>query len=195
MKKALINYSKQKNKNDERYTPDYGVTPILKYLIPNSLILCPFDKEDSAFVQILRKSGHTVISTHIDNDGFNQDFFKLTEYSVIHDLTLKDWNGNIEKNYICVEDVDYIISNPPYSVKNKVLEKLYELGKPFAMLLPLTTLESKYRGSLFRKYGIELLVIDKRIEYLRENNVWFNSSYFCWNILPEKLIFHELVSG
>lgn len=34
-----------------------------------------------------------------------------------------------------VPDCDYIISNPPYSLKGEVLKQLYEIGKPFAMLV------------------------------------------------------------
>ena len=37
-----------------------------------------------------------------------------------------------------VPECDYIISNPPYSQKGRVLERLYEIGKPFAMLIQLS---------------------------------------------------------
>lgn len=30
---------------------------------------------------------------------------------------------------------DYIISNPPYSLKGDVIDRLFEIGKPFAMLV------------------------------------------------------------
>ena len=39
--------------NDEFYTPKYAVTPILKYIKPNSNIWCPFDNKDSNFYKIL----------------------------------------------------------------------------------------------------------------------------------------------
>lgn len=32
-------------------------------------------------------------------------------------------------------ECDYIISNPPYSVKGEVLERLFNIGIPFAMLV------------------------------------------------------------
>ena len=35
------------NPNDEFYTPYYAIEPLLKYLKPNSKILCPFDTEES----------------------------------------------------------------------------------------------------------------------------------------------------
>ena len=40
--------------NDEFYTPEYAVFPILKYLKPESRILCPFDSDESNFVKLLR---------------------------------------------------------------------------------------------------------------------------------------------
>lgn len=43
-----------KNKNDEYFTPKYAVDPILKYLKPNSTIWCPFDKDISEYVRVLR---------------------------------------------------------------------------------------------------------------------------------------------
>ena len=35
--------------NDECYTPDYGVTPILKYIPEGATVWCPFDTEESEF--------------------------------------------------------------------------------------------------------------------------------------------------
>ena len=31
--------------NDECYTPNYGVTPILEYIPKNAVVWCPFDTE------------------------------------------------------------------------------------------------------------------------------------------------------
>lgn len=41
-------------------------------------------------------------------------------------------------------DCDYIVSNPPYSIKGDVFTRLFEIGKPFAMLVGVVGLfESK----------------------------------------------------
>ena len=36
--------------NDEFYTPEYAITPLLKYIPSGSKIWCPFDTSDSLFV-------------------------------------------------------------------------------------------------------------------------------------------------
>lgn len=66
------------------------------------------------------------------------------------------------------EKIDYIISNPPYSIKDKILQRLDSLNMPFAMLLPLPTLQGKARYEVF-KNGIEALIFDGRVNYLEQD--------------------------
>jgi protein involved in temperature-dependent protein secretion len=40
-----------KGSNDECYTPNYGVTPILEFIPKGKIIWCPFDKVESEFVK------------------------------------------------------------------------------------------------------------------------------------------------
>lgn len=159
--------------SDECLTPYYGVEPILEYIPRTKIIWCPFDKEWSAFVQLLKQNGNEVIHSHID-DG--KDFF---EYE--------------PDNY------DMIVSNPPFSCKDKVLKRCYELSKPFMLLLPANSIQSKYRVNLFIEYGLELLVFDLRIDYHTNMNMekttkgcHFGSAFYCKDVLPEKLIFKKI---
>ena len=171
MKQAMINYIKN-HKNDELYTPKCAIFPLLPYLkkFKDKIFWECTDFGESNITKVLQKKGFKVITSHI-KEGKN--FF---EYQP--------------------EKWDILITNPPYSLKNEFLERAYSLGKPFCFLLPLTALEGVKRGRLFRKYGIELLVIDKRINFMKEKrSCWFNTSWFCWKILPEKLIFAELNCG
>ena len=62
-----------KGKNDEYYTLDYGVKPILKYIPNDWTVWCPFDTEESEFVKQIRKNGNKVIHSHI---MYGQDFYK-----------------------------------------------------------------------------------------------------------------------
>lgn len=156
------------SKNDEIYTPPILVKPILKYLKPKSTVWCPFDTNDSEFVVQLTESGHKVIHTHIW-DG--QDFF------------------NYEPNV----KYDYIISNPPFSRKLDVLERLYKLDKPFAMVLGLPILNYQEIGAFFVRQNsdLQLLIVDKKVSF-NGNTASFNNSYFCRKLLPKDLLFEHL---
>jgi hypothetical protein len=158
---------------DEFYTPNYAVTPILKYIKEGATIWCPFDTEDSNFVKQLRGKGFSVISTHIKD---NIDFFE-TEF-----------------------ECDYIISNPPYSKKNEVFTRLFELGKPFAMLVGVVGLfESQRRFEMFRDNIFEVLYMNRRISYFKDfveqkpsANPPFSSVYLCSGMLPKQIMFEEI---
>lgn len=143
---------------DELYTPDEAVDMILPY-IPRKVSTiweCTAIKE-SRIVKVLKDAGYKVITTHIEN---GQDFFKYEP-----------------SNY------DMIITNPPYSLKNKFLKRAYNLKKPFMFLLPLTTLEGIERGEMFGKNGIQMLIPNKRFNFKPEKNsgAWFQTSWFCFN--------------
>ena len=60
-----------KGNNDECYTPDYGVEPILKYIPKDATVWCPFDTEESQFVIQISKQ-NKVIRSHLES---GQDFF------------------------------------------------------------------------------------------------------------------------
>lgn len=92
-------------------------------------------------------------------------------------------------NYIQSEKFDDLYTPS----KDEFIKKCYEWNKPFCLLLPITALEGKARGKLFKQNGIEVLVFDGRVEFLsNKKGNWFNTSWFCHNVLPEKLIFEEL---
>tara|TARA_R110000803_G_C11834621_1_gene303771 strand:+ start:134 stop:688 length:555 start_codon:yes stop_codon:yes gene_type:complete len=168
----------ERNENDEFYTPNYAIEPLLKYLDPKSKIWCPFDLPESNFVKLLIKNGHTVYNTHIDN---GEDFFSI----------------NIPKN----SDIDYIISNPPYSIKFEVFNKLFELGKPFAMLVGVVGLfESQKRFTMFANNDFEIMYFDKRISYFKDYadvkpklNPPFSSVFLTKNILPKEVVFERII--
>lgn len=68
-----IDFAKKKGLTDEWYTPESAIIPILQHLPSGSIVWCPFDKEESNFVKVLRKNGYTVEYSHIDNE--DEDFF------------------------------------------------------------------------------------------------------------------------
>lgn len=185
--------------SDETLTLKYAVKPIVKYLKEKGYkrILCPFSLYHSKYVEVLQENGFEVIY----NDG-EMDFFNLTKED------MKQWN------------IDCIVDNPPYSIKDEVIKRLYELEVPFGVLLPQNSLQGKFRTSLYVKHGLEYLGFDSRIcFYTKSKNIYytgetksfqkeydwkpsdfikvgesvsFATGYFCHNVLPEKLIFEKL---
>jgi hypothetical protein len=158
---------------DETYTPYYAVIPLLEFIPNNWRIWCPFDEKWSAYYQTFTENGYDVIHSSLKG---GQDFF----------------------DYLPPDCFDIIVSNPPYSIKDKVIERLYELNKPFMMLMPVAGLQAKKRFNYF-KTGLELLVFNERIDYHTRGDfekpkkgVHFGSMYFCKSILPEKFVFREL---
>jgi hypothetical protein len=69
------------------------------------------------------------------------------------------------------------------------------LNKKFSFLLPITSLEGKARGKIYRKYDeMEILVFDGRVTFYQgKNSIYFNTSWFNRGVLPKQLIFCELI--
>ena len=82
--------------NDECYTPDYAVKPILKYIPKDAVVWSPFDTEESEFVKQISKQNKVEYS-HIST---GQDFF---------DYEPDDW--------------DMMLSNPLFTNKRKYFER------------------------------------------------------------------------
>ena len=156
--------------SDDFQTPSEALYPLIPYLKRDWTIWeCACGKGNLS--DYLKSLGFTVIATDILT---GHDFLK--------------WEPN---KYDC------IITNPPFSLKQEFLERCYELGKPFALLLPLTTFETRKRQQLFKKYGVQVIFFDKRINfetpYKNESGSWFAVAWFTnWFDLPETLNFVKL---
>jgi hypothetical protein len=155
--------------NDECYTPEYAITPILEFVNPEWVIWCPFDTSESNFVKILSRT-NKVIHSHINNgEDFNL------------------WQPQ--------ENWDVIISNPPFTSKRETFERALSFNKPFALIMTNTWLNDSAPKQLFSEKDLQLLMFDKRIEFQTshiKNKITFSSSYYCWNFLPKQIIMREL---
>lgn len=165
LKSNNILYSK--GKNDENKTPVYAVMPIIEYLPKNKIIWCPFDKENSEFVKILREKGFKIIFSHID---LGQDFYKYEP---------KKW--------------DIIVSNPPFTKKRHIFERALSFGKPFALIMTNVWLNDSAPKQLFKDKDLQLLMFDKRINFNKgKKMITFSSSYYCYNLLPKQIIMKQI---
>ena len=156
--------------NDECYTPDYAVQPILEYIPQDVTVWCPFDTEESEFVKQISKT-NPVTYSHLDK---GQDFFQYQP---------SEW--------------DIIISNPPFSNKKKFFQRALAFNKPFALIMTNTWLNDSTPKILFKDKDLQLLMFDKRMEFVNpngqvNNKITFSSSYYCWNFLPKQIIMKTL---
>ena len=158
---------------DEVYTPFYAVEPLSEFLPKDKVIWCPFDEEWSAFYQYFKENGYKVIRSSL-SDG--QDFFSFEP---------DKW--------------DILVSNPPFSKKDEVLKRAFSFQKPFALLLPVNSIQGKRRYKIF-KNQIQMLVFDARVDYHTRKNMQattkgnhFGSAYFCRDLLPTKLELRQLI--
>ena len=175
----MVNSKKLKiqmnGRSDEFFTPKYALKPLLPFLKKEWMIWeCAWGGGD--------------LATHLKKEGFvnligNKDIDFLNDFS--------DVTETLRLN------VDIVITNPPYSKKDEFLKRAYELGKPFAFLMPLTTLEGIKRGALFKKYGLQLIIPNRRINFItpsgKGSGAWFQVAWFTWGLnLPKDIMFVEL---
>jgi hypothetical protein len=179
MKQTLVEYTQQdcqKESAEENYvTPLEAVLALQDNLLWHGrerVIWEPCDPYGvSNITRRFTQAGHTVIATGLPEiDFLGQE--------------------KAPRNVRC------IITNPPYSLKDEFLEQCFSFGIPFCLLLPITALEGVRRGSMFREHGIQVLVMDRRVQFIRGKSVSFNTSWFCWSpkqpLLKQDLVFAEL---
>lgn len=169
-----IDFAKKKGATDEWYTPESAVMSIVKELPIGSIIWCPFDKEESNFVKILLQCGYRVEYSHIDYE--DNDFFDYEPF---------EW--------------DIIVSNPPYSIRNKILERVFNFRKPFALLMNTNGLfDSAIRWDLFSKNDFSLFYLKGRVNYMKEygknekSSPPFQSAYITSGLFKDKIVFEEI---
>ena len=177
----------QQGGGDEQYTPKYGVEVLLPHIqhLKDKTIWCPFDKEDSQFVKVLKENGFNVVRSHIEDKidigssgmYINADFLNYQP---------GQW--------------DVIISNPPYHNKRVYWERCLNLKKPFALLLPLNILSDSVINTTMRdrEREFQLLIPSRRMRFYNNqtgetgNQPTFKASYFGVNIFKQQIILAEM---
>ncbi len=147
--------------SDECYTPSDQVLPLLEYLDKDKTYYEPTSGKSSLIVDGFDNNGYKIVPS----DG--KDFFDCGTDDVY----------------------DGIITNPPYSIKDKFIEHCYALGKPFALLLPVTSFQGGKRGRMFIEHGMSTLVYNNRVDFTGSGNPTFGNAWFMWGIIPPNTIY------
>lgn len=159
-----------KYNGDDFQTPPHALDILLPY-IKKDWIIWECAEGKGNLTKTLRDKGYNVIGSDI--------------------LTGKDfleWQP---------EYFDCIITNPPYSIKDYFIKRCYEFKKPFALLMPLTALESETRQKYYRQQGLELIIPNKRYNFEtpsgKGTGSWFATAWFTnWLNIADKLTFINL---
>lgn len=130
-------------------TPAYALDPLYPFLNPSWVVWEPAAGLCS-LVSGLQSKGYKVFASDITT---GRDFFQFKP-------------GRF----------DMILTNPPFSLKLKWLERCYLLGKPFALLLPVEILGVGAAQRLFEACGVEVILLSKRVDFATVNTSFEKSS-------------------
>jgi hypothetical protein len=158
---------------DACQTPAYAIDPLLPYL-PEGLNIWEPAAGEQLLEGALLDSRYHVVSGDILT---GQNFF---EYEP------DNW--------------DCIVTNPPYSIHFQWLERCYQLGKPFALLLKVDILGTKTAQEMFDRFGIEVIFVNPRISFKMPNKGWdgggaqFPTAWFTWGLnIGRQMTFAKVV--
>lgn len=79
---------------------------------------------------------------------------------------------------------DYIMTNPPFSIKDQVIERVFQYGIPSLLLLPIDSMGGVKRHAMYKEHGYPTIYVpSKRIKYYNDN----------WE-LQNGVAFHSIIS-
>lgn len=174
-RKPKTNYANQPER-DRCQTPPYALQPLWSVLNWPGQVKTIWEPcaGEGYLVAGMRLRGYAVIESDV-LDGFD---FLTDTYTGPYDV---------------------IITNPPFSLKYKFLKRCYEIGKPFALLMPTDVIGAATAIKLFVAYGVEIIQVFPRVNYKMPNKGWdgqgaqFPSAWFTWGLnIGRQLSFYNL---
>lgn len=160
------------NQADQCFTPAYALDPVLPYLDSRWLIW-----ESACGL------------------GHLSDALRRLKYQVID----SDITAGLDFFVYSPPRFDCQLTNPPYSLKLTWLKHSYELNRPFALLLPVEILGVGQAQILFEKYGVEVILLNRRVDFktsrtaFSKSSCWFPSCWITWGLgIGQQLTFGKI---
>ena len=119
----------------------------------------------------------------------------IQDYNIIYDpfycngAVITEWN-KLDKECINTKDdafnrehpnFEVLVSNIPFSMKEKCMKLAFELGKPFALLMPIDSLGSKWIKKYFN--DLQFIIPSGRYNFLKKGEktkgCWFDTMWVC----------------
>ena len=152
---------KQQFKNDDEYNTSREMWESISQFIPKDKVIW---------------------ESFLLNNYTSKSMDYLTELG--HDVV-----GSPEIDFFTSNLGDIIVSNPPYSIKKRIFERLAILDKPFIMILPVSTITKQFVKKLHRE-ELQIIVPDKRMQFLKGEDqlkrCYFDTMYLCYKMNLER---------
>jgi SAM-dependent methyltransferase len=170
------------NSSDDFQTPENALLPLFNAYQDFGLITAhhleyKFATPKSNITILDPACGKGNIVNYCNKIGYNSIGSDIKNGTNFLDFTEKD-----------VQNVDYIVTNPPYTKKLQFLQKAIELEKPFCFLLPITYEDNRKTMALLEPYLDDITVIVPNIRYNfetpsgkkdKDSNSWFKTVWLC----------------
>ena len=125
-------------------------------------------------------------------DGHTYKYFHTNGYKIIGEKGMDFFS---DKGMEYLQRCDYVVSNPPFSKKYKILKTIVEYQKPFILILPLSSVNTlSFRDCFDGKMNhVSLLIPKGRMKFIKDGNVKkspsFETCFVCYKMLADKLVF------
>jgi len=140
---------------DKCQTPKYALPPIVDILhgYQKHPVIWEPAAGEGMMVEGLKDNLLDVVGTELEN---GQDFF------------------TIDKPH----NVDVIVTNPPYSLKYKWVERCFEFDIPWALLLPVESLGAKTMQEMIKGRDFTIILLNKRVNFKMPNKGFEGTAQF-----------------
>jgi len=115
-------------------------------------------------------------------DGKAKNYLNELGYdNVIHNN--EDFFENYDKY-----DYDLIITNPPYTIKKRIFKKLYEINKPFIVIVPISTITKLFIKEIFKTdiERLQMIIPNRRMQFEKNGNqlkrCYFDCVFLCYKM-------------